>query len=72
MDGSQLIARHKEHARSLFVPLASCASMEHRWIRLNIVPKSEREINAVTDNPTVFPEDDEVVLQEISSNNHWH
>lgn len=62
LDGSQLIARHKEHVQDPYsfrcIPQVHGASLDTFKHCAKIV---EREINAVTDNPTVFPEDDEVV-----------
>lgn len=60
--GSQLIERHKEHVQDPYsfrcIPQVHGASYDTFKHCAKIV---EREINAVTDNPTVFPEDDEVV-----------
>ncbi|MCO5259651.1 MAG: histidine ammonia-lyase [Crocinitomicaceae bacterium] len=62
LDGSQLIARHKEHVQDPYsfrcIPQVHGASYDTFKHCAKII---EREINAVTDNPTVFPEDDEVV-----------
>lgn len=62
LEGSQLITRHKEHVQDPYsfrcIPQVHGASLDTFKHCAKIV---EREINAVTDNPTVFPEDDEVV-----------
>lgn len=62
LEGSQLIVRHKEHVQDPYsfrcIPQVHGASLDTFKHCAKIV---EREINAVTDNPTVFPEDDEVV-----------
>lgn len=60
--GSQLIERKKEHVQDPYsfrcIPQVHGASLDTFIHCAEVV---EREINAVTDNPTIFPEDDEVV-----------
>lgn len=59
---SEIIARHKEHVQDPYsfrcIPQVHGASWDSIEHCATIV---EREINAVTDNPTVFPDDDDVV-----------
>ncbi|MDX5327077.1 MAG: histidine ammonia-lyase [Bacteroidota bacterium] len=62
LQGSQLIQRAKEHVQDPYsfrcIPQVHGASRDAiRYVR-SIV---EREMNAVTDNPTVFPEDDLII-----------
>lgn len=60
--GSEMIARHKEHVQDPYsfrcIPQVHGASKDTIDHCANIV---EREINAVTDNPTVFYAEDDVV-----------
>lgn len=60
--GSEMIERHKEHVQDPYsfrcIPQVHGASFDTIHHCATVV---EREINAVTDNPTVFPEDDDVV-----------
>lgn len=60
--GSELISREKAHVQDPYsfrcIPQVHGASLDTIEHCARIV---EREINAVTDNPTVFPEDDLVV-----------
>jgi len=60
--GSEMIARSKEHVQDPYsfrcIPQVHGASKDAIEYCATIV---EREINAVTDNPTVFPEEDDVV-----------
>lgn len=62
LDGSELIARHKEHVQDPYsfrcIPQVHGASKDAIDYAAQII---EREINAVTDNPTVFPDEDDVV-----------
>ena len=62
LDGSQIIAQEKAHVQDPYsfrcMPQVHGASKDAIDYCAQIV---EREINAVTDNPTVFPEDDDVV-----------
>ncbi len=60
--GSEMIQRDKEHVQDPYsfrcIPQVHGASFDTIHHCATVV---EREINAVTDNPTVFPEDDDVV-----------
>lgn len=62
LSGSEIIAREKKHVQDPYsfrcIPQVHGASKDTIDHVEQIV---EREINAVTDNPTVFPEDDQVV-----------
>jgi histidine ammonia-lyase len=62
LKGSQIIERPKEHVQDPYsfrcIPQVHGASLDTIKHCAKVV---EREVNAVTDNPTVFPEDDEVV-----------
>jgi histidine ammonia-lyase len=62
LDGSELINREKEHVQDPYsfrcVPQVHGASKDTLDFCRQTV---EREINAVTDNPTVFPEEDDIV-----------
>lgn len=62
LEGSELIQREKAHVQDPYsfrcIPQVHGASYDTIEHAANVV---EREINAVTDNPTVFPEDDIVV-----------
>lgn len=62
LEGSQMISRKKEHVQDPYsfrcIPQVHGASKDAIDYCAQIL---EREINAVTDNPTVFPEDDDVV-----------
>ena len=62
LDGSQMIARPKVHVQDPYsfrcIPQVHGATKDAIDYCLQIV---EREINAVTDNPTVFYEEDDVV-----------
>lgn len=62
LEGSQLIEQHKEHVQDPYcircVPQVHGASLDALNYAEEIVT---REINAVTDNPTVFPGDDTVI-----------
>lgn len=59
---SSMMDRHKEHVQDPYsfrcIPQVHGASLDAINYCKEIV---EREINAVTDNPTVFPDDDDVV-----------
>jgi histidine ammonia-lyase len=61
-EGSEITSRHKEHVQDPYsfrcIPQVHGASYDTIEHCAAIV---EREVNAVTDNPTVFPEDDIVV-----------
>ena len=60
--GSTMMDRHKEHVQDPYsfrcIPQVHGASLDAINYCKDIV---EREINAVTDNPTVFPDEDDVV-----------
>ncbi|MDX2362600.1 MAG: histidine ammonia-lyase [Crocinitomicaceae bacterium] len=60
--GSEMISREKEHVQDPYsfrcIPQVHGASTDAIDYCYQII---EREINAVTDNPTVFPEEDDVV-----------
>lgn len=62
LKGSQMIERPKEHVQDPYsfrcIPQVHGASKDAIDYCATIV---EREINAVTDNPTVFPDEDDVV-----------
>jgi len=62
LSGSEMISRHKEHVQDPYsfrcIPQVHGASKDAIDYCTQIV---EREINAVTDNPTVFVEEDDVV-----------
>lgn len=62
IEGSEIANQHKEHVQDPYsfrcIPQVHGASLDTFKHSSKIV---EREINAVTDNPTVFPEDDDVV-----------
>jgi histidine ammonia-lyase len=62
LKGSELIGRTKKHVQDPYsfrcIPQVHGASKD----ALNyIIPVFEREINSVTDNPTIFPEEDLVI-----------
>lgn len=62
LEGSKRISRKKEHVQDPYsfrcIPQVHGASKDVIDYAAQIV---EREINAVTDNPTIFPEEDDVV-----------
>lgn len=62
LKGSQVIKQEKEHVQDPYsfrcIPQVHGASKDALDYAATII---EREINAVTDNPTIFPEDDDVV-----------
>jgi len=62
LKGSEIIAQHKEHVQDPYsfrcIPQVHGASKDSIAHVKNVV---EREINAVTDNPTIFPDEDEIV-----------
>lgn len=62
LDGSEMINRPKEHVQDPYsfrcIPQVHGASKDAIEYCATIL---EREINAVTDNPTVFPDEDDVV-----------
>lgn len=62
LNGSSMIQRKKEHVQDPYsfrcIPQVHGASFDAIQYAKQIV---EREINAVTDNPTVFPDEDDVV-----------
>ncbi|MES2800079.1 MAG: histidine ammonia-lyase [Bacteroidota bacterium] len=62
LEGSEMIVREKEHVQDPYsfrcIPQVHGASKDAIDYCATIV---EREINAVTDNPTIFPEEDDVV-----------
>ena len=62
LDGSQLISRPKEHVQDPYS--FRCIPQVHGAVKdaLSFVTEVfEREINAPTDNPTIFPDDDIIV-----------
>jgi histidine ammonia-lyase len=62
LNGSEIIAQHKKHVQDPYsfrcIPQVHGASKDSIAHVKNVV---EREINAVTDNPTIFPDEDEIV-----------
>ncbi len=62
LEGSELISREKAHVQDPYsfrcIPQVHGASLDAINYASKIV---EREVNAVTDNPTVFPDEDDVV-----------
>jgi histidine ammonia-lyase len=62
LEGSEIISQEKAHVQDPYsfrcIPQVHGASKDAIDYCATIV---EREINAVTDNPTIFPEDDDVV-----------
>lgn len=62
LNGSEILQSPKEHVQDPYsfrcIPQVHGASLDTLKHCAKVV---EREINAVTDNPTVFPEDDDVV-----------
>ena len=62
LKGSELVVQEKEHVQDPYsfrcIPQVHGASLDTLNYASQIV---ENEINAVTDNPTVFPEEDDVV-----------
>lgn len=60
--GSELIARQKEHVQDPYsfrcMPQVHGATKDTLQYVKNVF---EREINAVTDNPTIFPDEDQIV-----------
>jgi histidine ammonia-lyase len=62
LEGSQILAQEKEHVQDPYsfrcIPQVHGATKDALDYCAGIV---EREINAVTDNPTVFPDEDEIV-----------
>ena len=62
LDGSKLILQEKEYVQDPYclrcIPQVHGASLDTISFAENIVL---REINAVTDNPTIFPEEDKVI-----------
>lgn len=62
LEGSELISRHKEHVQDPYsfrcIPQVHGATKDSIQHVQDVV---ETEINAVTDNPTVFPDEDIVV-----------
>lgn len=62
LEGSELIRQHKEHVQDPYclrcMPQVHGASLDAIRYAEEIVT---REINAVTDNPTIFPEEDSVI-----------
>ncbi len=62
LEGSELIARHKEHVQDPYS--FRCIPQVHGAVADAICFVSEKltnEINSPTDNPTIFPEDDLIV-----------
>jgi histidine ammonia-lyase len=62
LEGSELISQHKTHVQDPYsfrcVPQVHGASKDAIAYVTSVI---EREINSVTDNPTIFPDDDLVV-----------
>ena len=62
LSGSEIVARHKEHVQDPYsfrcIPQVHGATKDTLDYCASIV---EREVNAVTDNPTVFPDEDDIV-----------
>jgi len=62
LEGSEMISREKAHVQDPYsfrcIPQVHGASLDAINYASKIV---EREVNAVTDNPTVFPDEDDVV-----------
>ncbi len=62
LEGSQIISQYKAHVQDPYsfrcIPQVHGATYD---TLIHVAKIVEREINAVTDNPTVFPEDDDVV-----------
>ena len=62
LSGSEMIVREKEHVQDPYsfrcIPQVHGASFDTIHHCATVV---EREINAVTDNPTIFPDEDDVV-----------
>ena len=62
LKGSEMIQREKEHVQDPYsfrcIPQVHGASLDAIKHSADIL---EREINAVTDNPTVFPDEDDIV-----------
>jgi histidine ammonia-lyase len=62
LKGSEIIAQEKEHVQDPYsfrcIPQVHGASKDAIAYAIDIF---EREINAVTDNPTIFPETDEII-----------
>ncbi len=60
--GSEIVAKEKEHVQDPYsfrcIPQVHGATKDAIEYAATII---EREVNAVTDNPTVFPEEDDVV-----------
>lgn len=62
LEGSQLINRHKEHVQDPYS--FRCMPQVHGAVKDTVEYVSrviETEINSVTDNPTVFPDDDLII-----------
>ena len=62
LEGSEIIAQHKEHVQDPYS--FRCMPQVHGATKdslAHIIDVVEVEINAVTDNPTVFPEEDLIV-----------
>ena len=62
LEGSELIARHKEHVQDPYS--FRCIPQVHGAVKDNILyVKSviENEINSATDNPNIFPDEDMVI-----------
>lgn len=62
LDGSEIIEQEKQHVQDPYsfrcIPQVHGASLDTINHVRDVV---EREVNAVTDNPTIFPDEDEVV-----------
>jgi histidine ammonia-lyase len=62
LNGSEIIKQHKEHVQDPYsfrcIPQVHGASKDSIAHVKEVI---EREINAVTDNPTIFPDTDEIV-----------
>lgn len=62
LDGSEIIAQEKQHVQDPYsfrcIPQVHGASKD---VINYVIEIMENEINAVTDNPTIFPETDEII-----------
>jgi histidine ammonia-lyase len=62
LEGSEIISREKEHVQDPYsfrcIPQVHGATKDALQYVVNVI---DTEINAVTDNPTIFPEDDLII-----------
>lgn len=62
LDGSEMIKRHKEHVQDPYsfrcIPQVHGASKDAARYVAQVL---ESEMNAVTDNPTIFPDEDKII-----------